>query len=847
MRVFDVFIGSSLKFADLRVRIGCLVSSLSYEWEKKGVRIHLNRWEDYEPGYSGVSKQDEYDEDLVKKSSLMIGLFGDYVGKFTERELDVALKNGIPVHCLSLSCPDSTADSAVAKILSDKRLARIVVKDENELLSEVRQIINDNVQKNLDGLPYMYESFMRRHVYATIASDVDEAVLPLVSRSYFADMIRSVDDIVEDSMRLRCILHPYNEPDNISCSDYYVSVLKDVITDSEYSEIETAFKGNEMHRSPSTILTYICEGGKVKNTHSAFNKLISDKEAFPVSYKSLDTIKLNLLLWLFKSLGNQFTVQDNLFSLKSGMICFLNHRVAHINALEDYGLKRGTQAELETSMFKILNRMFNKDMTLDAVDASRPLDVESLLRSHNDEDALLESLQQRRIEAIQRDIHNLSKRTDYLSAHLDEQNINEFLSAMTALAKLHDKAIEKGLLAPMDLLRVLFNIVFTHDTYSGEWPSEHDIDEVYGNIVEVTDRYAIVQPQTEMMRVNYANSFLRRDDYSTGLRLYKKALDNIDKMSDDSPVMRRLVCNIYTLAVHSYMDLCTHSESLFSLFKRFRTKLDGWKRSGCEDMIGECMYYAAMLRSLPIRKPTKEDMSILEETEKRLDMVIQTNLLAPSHHDFADLYCYLPNNIIAFYIDRWEYFGDSYLHKVLRCYNIEVSNAVRSECPELFLGMANHNLGFLYSKLDPYEWRTALSYYKKAYAWRKKMSRELDVAETAVNIGGLICQMLGRRDIFKLECDLQSILNIADEAIDIYERHLIAGAEEREMNYYKATQLKGSLLYMMEISGYTTGTAQEGLKLMLNAWEWNVAHPQNNYSDIFETISGGILKREQWI
>lgn len=52
---------------------------------------------------------------------------------------------------------------------------------------------------------------------------------------------------------------------------------------------------------------------------------------------------------------------------------------------------------------------------------------------------------------------------------------------------------------------------------------------------------------------------------------------------------------------------------------------------------------------------------------------------------------------------------------------------------------------------------------------------------------------------------------------------------------------------MMEISGYTTGTAQEGLKLMLNAWEWNVAHPQNNYSDIFETISGGILKREQWI
>lgn len=842
-----MFIGSSLKFADLRVRIGCLVSSLSYEWEKKGVRIHLNRWEDYEPGYSGVSKQDEYDEDLVKKSSLMIGLFGDYVGKFTERELDVALKNGIPVHCLSLSCPDSTADSAVAKILSDKRLARIVVKDENELLSEVRQIINDNVQKNLDGLPYMYESFMRRHVYATIASDVDEAVLPLVSRSYFADMIRSVDDIVEDSMRLRCILHPYNEPDNISCSDYYVSVLKDVITDSEYSEIETAFKGNEMHRSPSTILTYICEGGKVKNTHSAFNKLISDKEAFPVSHKSLDTIKLNLLLWLFKSLGNQFTVQDNLFSLKSGMICFLNHRVAHINVLEDYGLKRGTQAELEASMFKILYRLFNNGTSDGFVDPSSPLDLEGLMNAHNTEEALLESFQQHRRELLQHDIEMLRERADYLRAHLDENSINELLKTMTALTKLYNNALEKGISTPMDLLCVLFDIVFTHDTYSGEWPSEYDIDEVYANIVKVADNYAIIQPQVEMMRVNYANSFLRRDDYSTGLQLYEKALDTIDVMSDNSPVMRRLICNIYTLAMHSYMNLCTHSEELFSLIIRFRGKLDSWKMEGSEDMIGECMYYAAILRILPIRKPTKDDMSILEETERRLGVVLQANLLSPSHNNFDDLYCYLPNNIMAFYIDRWEYFDKSYLQKVLKYYEIEEANAIKSKCPELYLGMANHNLGFLYSKLGPSEWPKALSYYKEAYDCRKKIFREMEVAETAVNIGGLMFQMLVRRDMFKIEGDLQNILNIADEAIDIYKRHLIAEAEETEMNYYKAIQLRGSLLYMMELSGYTSGTVTEGLKLMMNAWKWNVDHPQNNYSDTFLAISGRILKKERWI
>ena len=161
--------------------------------------------------------------------------------------------------------------------------------------------------------------------------------------------------------------------------------------------------------------------------------------------------------------------------------------------------------------------------------------------------------------------------------------------------------------------------------------------------------------------------------------------------------------------------------------------------------------------------------------------------------------------------------------------------------------MANHNLGFLYSKLGPSEWPKALSYYKEAYDCRKKIFREMEVAETAVNIGGLMFQMLVRRDMFKIEGDLQNILNIADEAIDIYKRHLIAEAEETEMNYYKAIQLRGSLLYMMELSGYTSGTVTEGLKLMMNAWKWNVDHPQNNYSDTFLAISGRILKKERWI
>ena len=79
--------------------------------------------------------------------------------------------------------------------------------------------------------------------------------------------------------------------------------------------------------------------------------------------------------------------------------------------------------------------------------------------------------------------------------------------------------------------------------------------------------------------------------------------------------------------------------------------------------------------------------------------------------------------------------------------------------------------------------------------------------------------------------------------MDIYSRHITWGEEEKEMNFYKALQLKGSLLYVCAEQSFLDGDRKEGLRLMKRAYEWNKNHPLNGYRSTFENISGEYLKR----
>lgn len=89
MKRIKIFLASSDELKPDRESFGNLVRKLDRIYEKRGVRIDLFEWEDYDAAYNNVPKQDEYDEQ-VRASDMFLALFHIKAGKFTIREFNVA-------------------------------------------------------------------------------------------------------------------------------------------------------------------------------------------------------------------------------------------------------------------------------------------------------------------------------------------------------------------------------------------------------------------------------------------------------------------------------------------------------------------------------------------------------------------------------------------------------------------------------------------------------------------------------------------------------------------------------------------------------------------------------------
>ncbi len=84
-----IFLASSEEMENDRNAFGNLVRKLDKIYEKRGIRIELFEWEDYDAAYNDRRKQDEYN-DAVRASDIFLALFHTKAGKFTVEEFDVA-------------------------------------------------------------------------------------------------------------------------------------------------------------------------------------------------------------------------------------------------------------------------------------------------------------------------------------------------------------------------------------------------------------------------------------------------------------------------------------------------------------------------------------------------------------------------------------------------------------------------------------------------------------------------------------------------------------------------------------------------------------------------------------
>ena len=89
MKTIKIFLASSDELENDRMAFGNLVRKLDKIYERRGIRVELFEWEDYDAAYNGQRKQDEYN-DHIKASDLFLALFHTKAGKFTIEEFDVA-------------------------------------------------------------------------------------------------------------------------------------------------------------------------------------------------------------------------------------------------------------------------------------------------------------------------------------------------------------------------------------------------------------------------------------------------------------------------------------------------------------------------------------------------------------------------------------------------------------------------------------------------------------------------------------------------------------------------------------------------------------------------------------
>ena len=89
MKTIKIFLASSEELDYDRMAFGNLVRRLDDMYEKRGIRIKLFEWEDYDSAYNDKRKQDEYN-DYVRQSDIFLALFHKKAGQFTVEEFDVA-------------------------------------------------------------------------------------------------------------------------------------------------------------------------------------------------------------------------------------------------------------------------------------------------------------------------------------------------------------------------------------------------------------------------------------------------------------------------------------------------------------------------------------------------------------------------------------------------------------------------------------------------------------------------------------------------------------------------------------------------------------------------------------
>lgn len=835
MITVSIFIASSSRDTQHeRDVVGDAVRVLNDQYEPAGYRIRLNCWEDYAPEFTGERKQTEYNNDLIKKSHLFIALFRSVCGKFTQEE--VRLWHSELGHKPTVfDIQDPTADkTAINTFLSTEGLTSVVVEDENEIRAQVRRLVTEYV--NNHPTAYQTDSLARKKIYATIPDDRAQ------ERASFGNLVRSVDDMARQYFHYYCHL-TREDSSQITKSDYYAAILKDHVSSEEESEVLEAINGSVNHKTPSVVLYYnptdlIC------TNHSAIANAVNTHGVFNEAYDSLYRVKYNLIKWLYQQSFLRVDIAAGI-DIRDGWFYFCGLPVMPLALL---GINGGTIIQQSAELIKQFSFAVLGVNTL-ANTSDSEVDIEVI----DEQIAKAQGVLTASVSIAQGAKERLRQLLEYVSHQIDTILSNDVtinnINNLTGLIQRKEQIQLQLDIEPREIIRTQMLVVQVHDTYPEEFAmSGLDIDQQYHKVATTADKFGIIDPTVEMMRMNYANYLMRQNRNQKALTVYEEVMTHIDDWDDHSALYRNYIMHLY-VAYINHLSFLGENERAQTTLKSLEAKEKRWESyslSTQERISNTSRILASWLRIRPIA----QDVSAL--LNAALGVYNEALAIPQDSIDYNirdEVYCDLPICIISTSIDSYEYqkMPIAQLKAIIQYLvnNIlEYTSCYPDEPVYLtYNGNAYHNLAFFTSNIEGDQLK-AREYCKKAlevrrnlYALQKWPNNLYEVAETLLMLGATYVNNLkGRLN----EVDYREAIVYADECQELYQslnkEHYLA----QDTRLYEAVQLKGSIEYY-------GGDKNVGLKLLREAWDWNTAHPGNSYETVFKGVAGRILKKERII
>lgn len=852
MITLKIFIASSCELSEQRILIGDYIRRLSYDYSPRGVRLRLACWEDFYPEYKGTSKQQEYDETLIQTCDIFIAIFRTRCGMYTQHEVKLALD--LKKECHILQLPSTEEHNDLDKFLSSIEIVPQQC-DDILLIEKIAKIVDNYMITHQISLSSIATPINTWRLYATIPDDLEGF------RIGFSNMVRSLENILEETLGCYFSLYPYRTPNNIVPAEYYLCFIKDSWNQNDEQEVEKAYELCRNSSIPETIL-YQIEGHAGANSNLLAQKINSEYQAFSKSYSHIDTVKSDLTCWALRhkmvvpfDAVQAFSIEGDMLycygrpffnlsiypELHSSIVC-ITRTIANI----DEKIRRNTKGGIvknEILAISLANKRKHQEQQL-----------QSTINNWYNKMQLLENLhfgaRKSQIEALKSDqftqYTELSEEIKHKTIkcnNADKLFLRDFAAKLLEWENVANVNLSMNQIHVSEYIQVLTHIVKVCDTYFHPLDIIFDEDAIFKKIIDTADQYNYHTLFTEVMRVNYANSFSRDLHHDVAGDYYLNAFEHIIKIEDDSVLAHRHKSYVIKSLMHYYAEI-DDKQAVFELGAKYENLISQWQNTNIHTNydvdLARC--YSFMLAAAPkyygVCKELAEKSEILiERLHKQFDS-------RPYDPDYFDALCYFNIVLSAYFIDRYEVGGVEYFKKALY-YIKESQNSIHACYPYIplrvsqYLSHPLHNRGFIYSKVN--NWKSAISNYKSALKKREALYRRnlndkalFEVAQTLVNLG----------DVYRKAKKFDKALECADRAISIYGTKRGKQMSVFDMYYYEAYQLKATIL--LDIDEEKGNYPQEALKMLQECLDWSNKHPHNDYKDRFEGVSGVTLNSDKY-